>query len=123
VRLEVIAAPADIPAEDYYAVQIGAFASYANAEKLRAEYERRYGFAKIEVKQGRVPLYRVLVGRESTEAAAARIAADLHATIDRVFVVRLDSKLPSYVPGASQGSGAAAQSGSGTSTATGQQLQ
>ena len=41
------------------------------------EYEHRYGFAKIEVKQGRVPLYRVLVGRESTEAAAERIANEL----------------------------------------------
>jgi len=104
VRLEVIAAPADVPSEDYYGVQIGAFASYENAEKLRAEYERRYSFAKIEVKQGRVPLYRVLVGKESTEAAATRIAAELSVNRERVFVVRLDPKTPSYVPGVSQNS-------------------
>src|SRR5690349_9175053 len=98
VRLEVIAAPADVPAQGYYGVQIGAFASYASAEKLRGEYERRYGFAKIEVKQGRVPLYRVLVGKESSEAAAARITTELSSNRERVFVVRLDSNTPSYVP-------------------------
>lgn len=102
VRLEVISAPADVPSEDFYAVQVGAFASYTNAEKMRAEFERRYGFAKIEVKQGRVPLYRVLVGKESTEAGAARIAAELSSGPDRVFVVRLDSQTPSYVPRASR---------------------
>ncbi len=105
VRLEVIAAPADVPSQDYYGVQIGAFASYASAEKLRGEYERRYGFAKIEVKQGRVPLYRVLVGKESSETAAARIAAELSSSRERVFVVRLDSNTPSYVPRVSQTSG------------------
>ena len=105
VRLEVIAAPADVPAQDYYGVQIGAFASYASAEKLRGEYESRYGFAKIEVKQGRVPLYRVLVGKESSEAAAARIATELSSNRERVFVVRLDSNTPSYVPRVSQTSG------------------
>jgi rare lipoprotein A len=121
VRLEVIAAPTDVPSDDYYGVQIGAFASYANAEKMRAEYEHRYGFAKIEVKQGRVPLYRVLVGRESTEAAAARIANELSSNRERVFVVRLDLKTPSYVPRVSQTSGAAA-SGSGANTAADRQL-
>jgi rare lipoprotein A len=97
VRLEVIAAPSDVPAQDYYSVQVGAFASYANAERLKSEYERQYGFAKIEIKQGRVPLYRVLVGREPTEAGAARIADELGAK-QRVFVVRLDPNTPSYVP-------------------------
>ena len=35
VRLEVIAAPADVPANDFYTVQVGAFAVYANAERAR----------------------------------------------------------------------------------------
>jgi rare lipoprotein A len=104
VRLEVIAAPADVPAQDYYGVQVGAFASYANAERLRARYERQYGFAKIEVKQGRAPLYRVLVGKERTEAGAARIADEIGAKQERVFVVRLDPNTPSYVPRVSQAS-------------------
>lgn len=105
VRLEVIAAPTDVPAQDYYGVQVGAFASYANAERLRTQYERQYGSAKIEVKQGRAPLYRVLVGKESTEAGAARIADELGTKGDHVFVVRLDPNTPSYVPGVSQTSG------------------
>lgn len=104
VRLEVIAAPTDVPAQDYYGVQIGAFATYANAERLRSQYERQYGSAKIEVKQGRVPLYRVLVGKERTEAGAQRIADELGKG-GRVFVVRLDPNTPSYVPRVSQTSG------------------
>jgi rare lipoprotein A len=108
VRLEVIAAPADIPAEDYYGVQVGAFANYANAERLRSRYERQYGSAKIEVKQGRVPLYRVLVGKERSEAAAARIADELGSKGERVFIVRLDPNTASYVPRVSQTSGGAA---------------
>ena len=121
VRLEVIAAPTDVPADDYYGVQVGAFANFANAEKMRAGYESRYGFAKIEMKQGRVPLYRVLVGRESTEEAAERIANELSSNSVRVFVVRLDPKAPSYVPRVSQTSGAAA-GGNGANTATDRQL-
>lgn len=105
VRLEVISAPADVPALDYYGVQIGAFANGANAEKLRDEYQQRYGFAKIEVKQGRVPLYRVLVGKERTETDAERLATELSAGGTRVFVVRLDPSTPSYVPRADAESG------------------
>ena len=86
-------------------MQVGAFASYANAEKLRSRYERAYGFAKIELKQGRVPFYRVLVGKEATEAGAARIADELGMKQERVFVVRLDPNTPSYVPPVSQASG------------------
>jgi rare lipoprotein A len=113
VRLEVISAPLDVPAFDYYGVQIGAFASGANAEKLRSDYERRYGFAKIEVKQGRVPLYRVLVGKERTEADAERLAAELNANGARAFVVRLDPNTPTYVPPVSAETG---------NTSNGQQL-
>src|SRR5579875_1409762 len=43
VRLEVIAAPPDIPSNDFFAVQVGAFSVYANAERAREQYAQRYG--------------------------------------------------------------------------------
>lgn len=92
VRLEVIAAPVDVPSEDFYAVQVGAFASGANAEKVRARYAERYGYAQIAVKEGRIPLYRVLVGKLPSPAAAQQLAGELRPE-GPVFVVRLDRTL------------------------------
>lgn len=90
VRLEVISAPADVPSSDFYAVQIGAFANEASAEKLRARYASRYGYAQIAVKQGRVPLYRVLVGKMPSSDAAQQLAETLRPEVHQDFVVRLD---------------------------------
>jgi rare lipoprotein A len=93
VRLEVIAAPPENPATEYYAVQIGAFSARANAERAEAAYARRYGTARVAVKQGRVPIWRVLVGKEPSIESAERLAATLRAEDKNVFVVRLDSSL------------------------------
>lgn len=93
VRLEVISAPADIPADDFYAVQVGAFASRANAERLRAHYAERFGNSQIRVKEGRTPLWRVLVGKEASMEAAQQLAIVLGAEDKHVFVVRLDSEV------------------------------
>jgi rare lipoprotein A len=98
VRLEVIAAPADIPANDYYTVQVGAFAVYANAERARAEYARRFGSAQITVKQGVAPLYRVLAGKERSIAGAQGIADQLRAEGKSGFVIRLDETVPGAPP-------------------------
>jgi rare lipoprotein A len=92
VRLEVIAAPADIPANDFYAVQVGAFSVEANAEHLRAHYAERFGNAQLAVKQGARPLWRVLVGKEPSIQAAQQLAIVLSAEDKNVFVVRLDSE-------------------------------
>ncbi len=89
VRLEVVSAPVDIPNTDFYGVQVGAFEHYANAEALRLKYAGQFGYAQISPKQGRVILYRVLVGKQPTEAAAQQMAAQLQ-SIGGVFVVRLD---------------------------------
>jgi len=98
VRLEVIAAPADIPADDFYAVQVGAFSVYENAERLRAGYEQRFGAAKLAEVHGSVPVWRVLVGKEATMEGAQRLATNLSAEVRNVFVVRLDEKLPVPAP-------------------------
>ena len=93
VRLEVIAAPADIPSNDFYAVQVGAFSVQANAERMRAVYAQRFGNASTAAKQGAVPLWRVLVGKEPSVAAAQELAKVLAAENRSVFVVRLDEAI------------------------------
>jgi rare lipoprotein A len=94
VRLEVIAAPADIPSNDFYTVQVGAFAVYANAERTRTEYAQRFGSAQLTIKQGDVPLYRVLVGKEQSITGAEQVANQLRAEGKSGFVVRLDETVP-----------------------------
>ncbi len=100
VRLEVVSAPVDNPSDDFYAVQVGAFAQQANAERLRAGYEQKYGVAQLALKQGVVPLWRVLVGRESSMAAAQKLAVTLGGDGQPVFVVRLDDTIPAPMPAA-----------------------
>jgi rare lipoprotein A len=98
VRLEVIASPVDIPADDLYAVQIGAFVIQSNAQRARDDYAQRYGSARLVIRQSDPPLWRVLVGRERTLEAAQQLAATLSAADKNVFVVRLDPTTPAGAP-------------------------
>lgn len=98
VRLEVISAPVDVPANDFYGVQVGAFADYQNAERLRAKFASRFGSAQLSLKQGRVPLYQVLVGKAPSPAAAQQIASQLRGEMGAVFIVRLDSQAQPPAP-------------------------
>lgn len=90
VRLEVIGAPADIPANDFYAVQVGAFSVYENAERARIDYAQRFGTAQLAMRQGKIQMWRVLVGKESSIQRAQQLANRLAAENREVFVVRLD---------------------------------
>jgi peptidoglycan lytic transglycosylase len=94
VRLEVISAPQDISSNDFYAVQVGAFSIYANAEHTRGEYAQRYGAAQLVLKEGATPLWRVLVGKVGSITAAQDMANQIRAEGKAVFVVRLDTTLP-----------------------------
>jgi rare lipoprotein A len=94
VRLEVIAAPQDITSNDFYAVQVGAFSVYSNADRLRTEYAQRFGAAQLAVKEGAVPMWRVLVGKLPSIDAAQAMANELRSEGQDVFVVRLDTTLP-----------------------------
>ncbi len=98
VRLEVIAAPVDIPADDFYAVQVGVFSVMENAERVRADMEKRFGSARLVPMLGTSPRWRVLVGKEPTVDGAQRIAASLIIENKDVFVTRLDEKLPAPAP-------------------------
>ena len=77
-------------ANDFFAVQVGAFSAYANAESLRENYARRFGNAELALKQGATPMWRVLVGKEPSIQAAQQLAIVLAAQDKNVFVVRLD---------------------------------
>jgi rare lipoprotein A len=98
VRLEVVAAPADIPTSDFYAVQVGAFSVAAHAEQVRTAFAERFGTAQLVLKQGKIPLWRVLVGKEPTIAAAQQLAGVLSAENKDVFVVRLDQTILNPAP-------------------------
>lgn len=91
VRLDIISAPAVAPTvAAYYAVQVGAFADRARAQQLRATMEQQYGAARLVIRQGNPPLWRVLVGSETSEDAADQLQQRLGGEVDHCFVVRLD---------------------------------
>jgi rare lipoprotein A len=93
-----VAPPPLAAAPAQFAVQIAAFADRGKAERSRAAMESRYGSAKLVMRDGRPPLWRVLVGREATEedaeALAGKIRADAEAQASDAFVVRLDDEPP-----------------------------
>lgn len=99
VRLDIIALQAVTPAENWYAVQAGAFQDKNRAERLRQAMEREYGIARLVVRRGYPVLWRVLVGKEHTEDAANVLAERLRQEIGTGFVVRLDVPAASPVAG------------------------
>jgi rare lipoprotein A len=99
VRLEVITAPRDMPADDFYSVQVGAFTVYENAQQAKLRYEQRYGSAELRVRRGNVTQWYVLVGKERSMDAAQKLAARLNVENKTVFVVRLDETIPAPPPG------------------------
>jgi rare lipoprotein A len=92
VRLEVIRAPANPPG-GLFAVQVGAFRDQAAAERLRGQMAARYGSARLVPRAGSPPLWRILVGAETTEEGAHRLAAEIMEQLGEknTFVVRLDN--------------------------------
>ena len=90
VRLDILSAPQNLSADNLYAVQAGAFRDRDRAEHLRATMEREYGSARLVLRPGSPSLWRVLVGRESTEEAAGILAQRLRAEVGPAFIVRLD---------------------------------
>ena len=91
VRLELISAPAAL-SPGFYGVQVGAFKVRENAERLRREMETQHGTCQMVMHAGDPPLWRVLVGRETTIDAANALAQRLRQEIKgHAFVVRLDA--------------------------------
>jgi peptidoglycan lytic transglycosylase len=91
VRLEVVSGPN--PQVGIFGVQVGAFRSQANAERLQADLAARYSpVAVLPYESPNGPFYRVRVGRLPSEDAAQQLAAQLRADGHfATFVVRLDN--------------------------------
>jgi rare lipoprotein A len=101
VRLDILSAPQNTSAGNWYAVQAGAFRDKSRAERLRDAMEREYGSARLVLRPGSPSLWRVLVGRESNEEAAEVLAQRVRGEVGPAFVVRLDE-----APGSSAGTSA-----------------
>lgn len=82
-----------MPEPELYAVQIGAFSVLENAQHIRDQFAR-YGNVQLVARQGAPTLWRVLVGRFPTQAAAQELVSQLQSEVGHaVFVVRLDPQL------------------------------
>lgn len=90
VRLEIISGP-DLRT-GFFGVQVGAFLSPDNAERLRAGLAARYSDVTVVTYDSPNGLfYRVRVGKLPTEDAARQLATQLHEKDQfTTFVVRLD---------------------------------
>jgi rare lipoprotein A len=92
VRLALVSALTN-PMTGFFTVQVGAFLSRDNAERLRRQMQERYSFAVIQEYDAPQGLfYRVRVGKLGAEDAARNFAEQLRQK-EKVqpFVVRLDT--------------------------------
>jgi rare lipoprotein A len=96
VRLEVVgsdgltpAAPAGLDTGTF-AVQIGAYLNRPNAERLVNSLKSRYRDCRLVRRDGETILWRVLIGREPSEAAVRELAETLREEFGTAFVVRVD---------------------------------
>ena len=93
VRVQVIRTPDYVPPA-VFAVQVGAFRDRANAERLRAEMQSRFGSARLIQRADTPDLWRVLAGSEATEEGANSLAERIRkerGEKSAAFVVRVDS--------------------------------
>ena len=98
VRLDILSTPENAARENWFAVQAGAFAEKERGERLRSSMEREFGAARLALRGGALPLWRVLVGQERSEDAANVLAQRVRRMIGTGFVVRLDQ--PATIAGA-----------------------
>jgi rare lipoprotein A len=89
--IEPAAPPPVEPDTELFAVQIGSFQDRSKAELLRASMNETYGPARIVIREGKQPLYRVLVGQEDSVEKAGALAERMRGDGSNGFVVRLDT--------------------------------
>lgn len=75
---------------ELFAIQIGAFQDRTKAEFLSVSMKERYGVARIVIREGRPPSYRVLIGQEDSNEKANGLAERMRLAGTDGFVVRLD---------------------------------
>lgn len=91
VEITVIGSPANA-GQALFAVQVGAFAVKANADRATRAMMAAYGSAKMVERSGDQPMWRVLAGREASEEGAESLARRIREEQrePQAFVVRLD---------------------------------
>lgn len=92
VKIEIIRTPVNAEAPRF-AVQVGAFRDQRNARRIMDEMEQKFTAARLVLRDGRPPVWRVLVGDETTEDAAGELAGRIRGDGGNkasAFVVRLD---------------------------------
>jgi len=85
VRLDILSAPATTTAQNWYAVQAGAFRDQDRAQRVRAALEREYGSARLVLHPGTPPTWRA-----PSEADASALAQRIRQREGPAFVVRID---------------------------------
>ena len=102
VKVEIISAPGNVSVTaGKFAVQVGAFADRANAERLREKLAADYEHISIQDTTGPSGrLFRVRVGSEPNEASAQKLGNKLTGVTGlHTFVVRLDDAPVASAPG------------------------
>ena len=99
VRVDILSLQAVAPAQNWFAVQAGAFQDKDRAERLRDSMEHQYGSARLVLRRGYPVLWRVLVGKEHTEEAANALTERVRKAVGSGFVVRLDEPAESPLAG------------------------
>jgi rare lipoprotein A len=102
VKVEIVSAPGnESVTAGRFAVQVGAFAERANAERLREKLAADYEHISIQDTTGPSGrLFRVRVGSEPNENAAQKLGNKLSGVTGmHTFVVRLDDAPVSSAPG------------------------
>ena len=91
VEVVIISSPAN-PEPALFGVQVGAFGDRANADRAQKNMEAAYGAARIVERFSTPPLWRVLAGRENSQASADALAQRIRTEqkVPEAFVVRLD---------------------------------
>jgi rare lipoprotein A len=108
VRIDILSVPNIAAAQNWYAVQAGAFLDQDRAERVRAALEREYGSARLVLRPGSPPMWRVLVGRAPSEEAANALVQRIRQQEGTAFVVRLDPAATGPTPGGAAPNPAAA---------------
>jgi rare lipoprotein A len=90
-ELEILSVPPQ-RAADNFAVQVAMIEDHAEATRLRESLESQYGTASLALREGSPPMWRVMVGMEPTEAAAAQLASRIPNPRGANFVVRIDAQ-------------------------------
>jgi rare lipoprotein A len=90
VKLKIVGRPRNDRQPGVYTVQVGAFRERSRADGLRLALKDRFGAATVVERPGNPTLWRVLVGKEATIAAAQDLAEQIRLQFGPAFVVRLD---------------------------------